>query len=76
MSDDVSEMHLAQSGTAREVQLRTIDSYEFPKVDMIKIDAEGMELLVVQGAVKVQISINSYLTSMTLFLHKVLLFSK
>ncbi len=32
------------------VPLATIDSYDFPKVHLIKLDAEGMELQVLRGA--------------------------
>jgi FkbM family methyltransferase len=32
------------------VPLKTIDSFEFPSVNLIKIDAEGMEPMVIQGA--------------------------
>ena len=35
-----------------EVDARTIDSYNFDDVDAIKIDVEGSELLVIEGATK------------------------
>lgn len=35
-----------------EIQMRTLDSFEFEKVDLIKIDAEGYEMKVLEGAEK------------------------
>lgn len=35
-----------------EVETRTLDSYEFPSVGFIKIDVEGHELAVLEGAVQ------------------------
>lgn len=40
-----------QRGRSKEtVALRTLDSYQFPRIDVIKIDVEGMELDVLAGA--------------------------
>lgn len=39
--------HISGSG---EIEIRTLDSYELHFVDFIKIDCEGYELAVVQGA--------------------------
>jgi FkbM family methyltransferase len=34
----------------REVEVRTLDSFEFPEVDFIKIDVEGVESAMLRGA--------------------------
>jgi FkbM family methyltransferase len=46
---------IANTGDVRStqiVQVRTLDSYKFEGVDLIKVDTEGSELEVVQGALK------------------------
>jgi FkbM family methyltransferase len=48
---DTSDLKLRPSQQLVEVPKRTIDSYNFEDVDAIKIDVEGSELLVIQGAV-------------------------
>ena len=35
-----------------EIQMRTLDSFDFEKVDLIKIDVEGYEMKVLKGAEK------------------------
>lgn len=35
-----------------EIEMRTLDSFEFQNVDFIKVDVEGFELAVLQGAVE------------------------
>lgn len=47
---DTTDVKLRASQQLVEVQKRTIDSYNFKDVDAIKIDVEGSELLVIQGA--------------------------
>jgi FkbM family methyltransferase len=47
---DTSDLKLRPSQQLVEVPKRTLDSYNFEDVDAIKIDVEGSELLVVQGA--------------------------
>ena len=42
--------HLDHGKKIDTVQLRTLDSYNFSKVDIIKIDAEGSEYFILQGA--------------------------
>lgn len=49
---DSNNMHLRSSQQLVEVPRRNIDSYNFNDVDAIKIDVEGSELLVIQGAEK------------------------
>ncbi len=38
------------NGAKSKVHIRTIDSYEFPKIDFIKMDVEGYERQVLKGA--------------------------
>jgi hypothetical protein len=38
------------SGHAQDIEVRTLDSYQFSDVDIIKIDVEGMEVPLLQGA--------------------------
>lgn len=45
-----TDFDLRSSQQLVEVQARTIDSYNFDNVDCIKIDVEGSELYVMQGA--------------------------
>ena len=45
-------MNYCQTSKAGKIPLRTIDSFNFHKVDFIKIDVEGFELMVLQGAIK------------------------
>ena len=47
---DTTDIKLRASQQLVEVPKRTIDSYNFEDVDAIKIDVEGSELLVIQGA--------------------------
>jgi len=47
---DSSDIKLRPSQQLVPVPARTIDSYDFDNVDAIKIDVEGSELLVMQGA--------------------------
>lgn len=41
---------MTESANAPRIPLKTLDSFEFPIVDFIKIDTEGYELMVIQGA--------------------------
>ena len=52
--DSSASIEKSDSGQFREhvVPLATLDSYQFPQVALIKIDVEGHELSVVQGAQK------------------------
>ncbi len=45
--EDTGRAHVNGSG---DVEMRTLDSYGFTDVDLIKIDVEGYELAVVRGA--------------------------
>jgi FkbM family methyltransferase len=47
---DSTDFKLRPSQQLVKVPVRTIDSYNFESVDAIKIDVEGSELLVIQGA--------------------------
>jgi FkbM family methyltransferase len=42
--------HMWESGHADGIEVRTLDSYQFSAVDVIKIDVEGMEVPLLQGA--------------------------
>tara|TARA_E500000075_G_C6822563_1_gene236219 strand:- start:53 stop:649 length:597 start_codon:yes stop_codon:yes gene_type:complete len=42
--------HMWSEGHADNIPVRTLDSYQFAHVDMIKIDVEGMELPLLKGA--------------------------
>jgi FkbM family methyltransferase len=45
-------VHIGQAGTGKgEVEMRTLDSFGFTEVDLIKCDNEGYELFVMRGAV-------------------------
>lgn len=46
---DTGGTHVSGPG---DIEMRTLDSYEFENVDFIKIDVEGGELAVVQGAIE------------------------
>lgn len=37
---------------AKNVEIKTLDSYDFDEVDLLKIDCEGFELFVLKGAIK------------------------
>jgi len=43
--------HIDLSATENLVPIRTLDSFCIPDVDLIKIDAEGYEPLIIQGAI-------------------------
>ena len=47
---DSTDLKLRPSQQLVKVPVRTIDSYNFESVDAVKIDVEGSELLVIQGA--------------------------
>ena len=42
--------HMWPEGHATDIEVRTLDSYQFSDVDIIKIDVEGMEVPLLQGA--------------------------
>lgn len=48
----VSRLRMKTSDQKEEVPLRTLDSYNFDDVFLLKIDVEGAELQVLQGAVE------------------------
>lgn len=48
----VSTMRMADSGETEEVPVRTLDSYALEDVFLVKVDVEGAELEVLQGAVE------------------------
>jgi FkbM family methyltransferase len=50
--DAVLQKGKATNNPTQTAQQRTIDSFGFENVDLIKIDVEGTELFVLQGAVK------------------------
>jgi len=47
MADSTGSAHVHGDG---DIEMRTLDSFGFTEVDFIKIDVEGFELQVVQGA--------------------------
>jgi len=47
---DSTDLKLRSAQQIVKVPVRTIDSYNFDNVDVIKIDVEGSELLVIEGA--------------------------
>lgn len=49
---DSGNTHVVSKGEGEGVELRTLDSYRLQDVDFIKIDCEGYELAVLQGAVE------------------------
>ena len=51
-SADSGGTHVANNGLDTDTPLVPLDSYEFGEVDFIKIDCEGYELDVLEGAVK------------------------
>ena len=42
--------HMWHEGHVQDIEVRTLDSYQFSDVDIIKIDVEGMEVPLLQGA--------------------------
>lgn len=48
----VSRSRMHESGETEDVPLRTLDSYAFNDVFLVKVDVEGAELHVLQGAVE------------------------
>jgi FkbM family methyltransferase len=42
--------HMWPEGHVQDIEVRTLDSYQFSDVDIIKIDVEGMEVPLLQGA--------------------------
>ena len=42
--------HMWPEGHAQDIEVRTLDSYQFSDVDIVKIDVEGMEVPLLQGA--------------------------
>jgi len=51
-AEPVSQARLHDPAKAEFVPLTTLDSFEFPQAHLIKIDAEGMELQIIQGCVE------------------------
>lgn len=49
--ESTGDRHLTDYG-GEDVKIRTLDSYRLTKVDFVKIDVEGSELAVIQGAQK------------------------
>lgn len=47
-ADNSGASHVGETGEA--VELRTLDSYGFQDVDLIKMDVEGFEAMVIEGA--------------------------
>ena len=52
--DNKGRNHIIEASDedTEEITMRTLDSYNFNFVDVIKIDAEGYELFILEGAVK------------------------
>lgn len=42
----------SQPVTGREVEMRTLDSYEFSNIDLLKIDTQGHEWCIINGALE------------------------
>tara|TARA_B100000214_G_C23921866_1_gene606471 strand:+ start:121 stop:1008 length:888 start_codon:yes stop_codon:yes gene_type:complete len=52
----IDDLHIQASETYK-VKLRTIDSFKFSRVDLVKIDVEGMELEVLKGSQKMLLNL-------------------
>jgi FkbM family methyltransferase len=50
-NERVEQQRSHHKGRVEYVELRRLDFYEFPRVDVLKIDAEGMEIDVLRGAI-------------------------
>lgn len=48
--EQLSQARAHVAARVEYVELRTLDSYNFPRIDVLKIDVEGMELAVLAGA--------------------------
>lgn len=46
------QARIVDDKTGEEVEMRSLDSFEFPKISLIKMDVEGFESKVLQGAEK------------------------
>jgi FkbM family methyltransferase len=51
LSPNGATSRISDSGSV-DVSLRTLDSFELPRVDLLKVDVEGYELEVLKGARK------------------------
>lgn len=51
MAENPASTGSAHVRGAGDIEMRTLDSYQLPDVDFIKIDVEGLELEVCQGAI-------------------------
>ena len=49
-SSHTGTCHMWEDGHTADIEVRTLDSYQFTDVDIIKIDVEGMEIPLLYGA--------------------------